>query len=1415
MTRSRSTSVVSFLFVLLASIQNAEATVSAKVFMEDATLTDSTKESPMVYIKNTGTDTIKNFYFYYYFTTEQGAAPNLGMYYLPNTTDTLQKLDSVNYRIKFLVSGWPLKPNDSLFEEQFAIFYDYVKKVNKSNDYSYIASGSFTEDNKIPVFLVTGDSLVYGILPNTLPKPVPKFSGMPTAGTDSLKVQFTDSSTGAITSRLWTFGDNSTDTSKNPLHNYITSGSFSVKLVVSGPGGKDSVIKPNYIVISSSVPKPVPKFSGTPTVGTDSLKVQFTDSSTGTITSRLWDFGDNTTDTSKNPLHNYTKVDTYTVKLVVTGPGGKDSLIDSNYIKISASIPKPRANFSGAPRTGQDSLIVQFYDSSTGTITSRLWNFGDNTTDTSKNPVHDYEKSGIFSVNLVVIGPGGKDSFPQSSYINITASIPKPKANFSYAPTSGTDSLKVQFYDSSTGTITSRLWSFGDNSTDTSKNPLHDYLAAGSFSVKLVVSGPGGKDSVTSPNRIVIIATIPKPKANFSGTPTTGTDSLKVQFTDSSTGTITSRLWTFGDNSTDTSKNPLHDYITTGSFSVKLVVSGPGGKDSVTRTNYITIIPSIDTTTVVNTIQIKKITFDPVANAIKIFWTKDSTQSKNYTIGIYCSASGYPADTGAVKQIAPGNLPSDSASIALGKSIMFNTTYYVAMWLKKSGGPWTVPIKDSIITPSYTWQGIVYFRPDSVRDTVYAFNKRIRIVTDIPFDSITDTLIAWPAPADAAKNGFIPVSVGFYFKQQSAQSPYFYVGIACDSIPKKYSIASVRIYQYVGGCWTVEQSSGADAANNIVYVKTRDRADPFIAMIDAVPPLVTPAGKADGPALSDQPIVDTVMVSDNICNMQCIFRYAKGANSYSEGDSVDTILNSKSDTLVFAIPGSAVSEDAGVRAMFIASDGANADTVNFSRQVIRGKQSDAVTTDALQWMPLHVTAMPDSPSAQFALRNFAVNGVWKYDPTAFRMFRWFPYSLNVGATDKWIEYSDAQKNLFSFAPGTVFWLKTRQQGLIDFGSAETPSLIASFPVTLQPNDWTDIAVPYKFNVIIGDILTATAAAGQPADSLQWYQWGLDTNKHYATKPVYVQGLSDINLDFGNTENALVSNPFVGYSVFNPYNHPVQLSIPPVPVSMSAIGLPKKTAKKLAQDSWAIRVLGRTWDGTPLCPVYCGHAPGKEKGRDFFSAPPQLDNIAIRVCDAKKNLFGHEIVRGLLDEGGASFDLAIVNGAAALSAVEYGFETVNALPRGMQAMLVDLQTGALSSIEKPLVASVNGGERAYLRLAVGGKEYLSKIKLEARLWRLDLLDAFPNPFGRQVRIRYTLPAAGIGRVKLSVLGVSGKTVFETTRAPGMAAGVQEFLWDGTDGRKNRVGTGVYVLRMTAFDEKAKIAGIFERKITCLP
>ena len=50
---------------------------------------------------------------------------------------------------------------------------------------------------------------------------------------------------------------------------------------------------------------PVAHFIGNPTRGTVPLTVQFTDQSTGGITSRNWDFGDNTTSIEINPTKTY------------------------------------------------------------------------------------------------------------------------------------------------------------------------------------------------------------------------------------------------------------------------------------------------------------------------------------------------------------------------------------------------------------------------------------------------------------------------------------------------------------------------------------------------------------------------------------------------------------------------------------------------------------------------------------------------------------------------------------------------------------------------------------------------------------------------------------------------------------------------------------------------------------------------------------------------------------------------------------------------------------------------------------------------------------------------------------------------------------------------------------------------------
>ncbi len=81
----------------------------------------------------------------------------------------------------------------------------------------------------------------------------------------------------------------------------------------------------------------------------------------------------------------------------------------------------------------------------------------------------------------------------------------------------------------------------------------------------------------------------PPPSAAFSGSPTSGCAPLTVNFTDESTGDITAWDWDFGDGGSSTAQNPSHEYTSGGTYTVALTVTGPGGSDTETKTNYITV----------------------------------------------------------------------------------------------------------------------------------------------------------------------------------------------------------------------------------------------------------------------------------------------------------------------------------------------------------------------------------------------------------------------------------------------------------------------------------------------------------------------------------------------------------------------------------------------------------------------------------------------------------------------------------------------------------------------------------------------------------------------------------------------------------------------------------------------------------
>ena len=177
---------------------------------------------------------------------------------------------------------------------------------------------------------------------------------------------------------------------------------------------------------------------------------------------------------------------------------------------------------------------------------------------------------------------------PPSQKANISFGVPASAigtytpffaAIFTASTTSGKEPLKVHFMNSSAGSFTKWLWHFGDGETSKVWNPNHTYNKAGAFTVTLALTGARGTTTCTQPGLITAYAA---PKARFSAVPRSGDAPLQVNFTNESTGIVTSYLWNFGDGTTSTDENPAHTYGSPGTHKAKLTVYGPGGDGSKT-----------------------------------------------------------------------------------------------------------------------------------------------------------------------------------------------------------------------------------------------------------------------------------------------------------------------------------------------------------------------------------------------------------------------------------------------------------------------------------------------------------------------------------------------------------------------------------------------------------------------------------------------------------------------------------------------------------------------------------------------------------------------------------------------------------------------------------------------------------------
>jgi len=303
--------------------------------------------------------------------------------------------------------------------------------------------------------------------------------------------------------------------------------------------------------------------------------------------------------------------DTYSIKIVTKQYPQDNPLILIDNSPIS-EIPKdpylflttePNNNLVCIPNSGYAPLIVEMADLSISNITSRLWSFGDDKYAENVSKVtHTYNQPGNYTVNLTTYSPEGEKSASRTIQVLETPVYSESITNL-HNTTDLPDSITWAWTDPSSNEFSHvMVYIDGVFKNNVSKG-TQSFTASGlvpstEYTISTRTAGSYGLINSMWINQTVSTAPdsgseyLP-PNADFTATPTSGTTNLTVQFTDISANDPTSWAWDFGDGANSTEQNPVHTYTNYGIYNVSLTVTNAAGEDTITKNDFIQVIPMV------------------------------------------------------------------------------------------------------------------------------------------------------------------------------------------------------------------------------------------------------------------------------------------------------------------------------------------------------------------------------------------------------------------------------------------------------------------------------------------------------------------------------------------------------------------------------------------------------------------------------------------------------------------------------------------------------------------------------------------------------------------------------------------------------------------------------------------------------
>ena len=336
--------------------------------------------------------------------------------------------------------------------------------------------------------------------------------------------------------------------------------------VVPGPctTPEFSQVEDYAIVLLENTNPPIARFSVSDSI-TCNGTINFNDNSSNNPTGWFWDFGDGQNSIVQNPSHTYSASGFYTVKLRVNNANGVDSLVKPNFIKYNDTIPVAAVcqpiTFNQCCGYGISSVIFNTINNPSSLGSYQNFTCNKKTTllkgrnypiQISTNPNQnqdtrvwiDYNSNGIFETNELVFQSLSSRSPIGNILISSDTSVKINKG------------LRMRVMSEFTG------GAFGP-CTDLDKGQCEDYTVI----IKNNTEPPVASFEISSSNFC-------QPTFDFKST---------------SINSVLIYHWFFGDGKDTVVTTPTisYSYATRGTYDVKLLVIGPFGNDSITKTNAV------------------------------------------------------------------------------------------------------------------------------------------------------------------------------------------------------------------------------------------------------------------------------------------------------------------------------------------------------------------------------------------------------------------------------------------------------------------------------------------------------------------------------------------------------------------------------------------------------------------------------------------------------------------------------------------------------------------------------------------------------------------------------------------------------------------------------------------------------------